>query len=144
VTVKTYHANLPPKGHPNRNGVALLQNFFEGVSLEVRTRGFAVVRLPLIAALFKEADQAPEVSRLQALARRRDLSATLRGSRTRVVFRRRWRGYEFPVGETADTWQRASGEAFCDLCRFQFREHPADEAEPTTLRVLCSGRRVKL
>lgn len=135
--------NVPPKGHPNRNGVALLQNFFEGVKLEVNARGFVVVRLPLIVGLFADAGQPAEVSRLQALARRRGLSAILRASRTRVVFRRRWRGDEFPEGETADSWTRADGSAVCDLCRFQFREHPADEATPA-LRVLCSGRRVKL
>lgn len=137
-----YHTNLPAK-HPNRSALGLLQNFFAGAALEVKTRGYCAAAVALVKGLFDNAAEPVNVPLLQAEAEPHDMTATLDRRRRVVVFRRLWRGDEFPEGETADTWLRASGEVFCEVCGYQFRDHPADLSEPS-LQVLCSGRRVKL
>jgi hypothetical protein len=109
----------------------------------VKARGFCVSTVALVKGLFDNAAEPVNVPLLQAEAEPHGLTATLDRRRRVVVFRRLWRGDEFPEGETADTWQRASGEVFCEVCGYQYREHPRDAGEPS-LQILCAGRRVKL
>lgn len=134
-----YHANLPPKTDPARGAVGLLQNFFEGVALEVAARGFCVVNLNLCVGLLSNAGLPPVTRDFQEMALRYGLTAVIVGARKKVVFR----VFHPPANEHAENFLRADGGLLCDLCGFELREHPTD-ALFNWIRVRCDGRRVKL
>lgn len=134
-----YHADLPEKTDPARLPLALLQNFFEGVRLEVNARGFCVVAAALVAGHFAATGKAQTVPLLRDEALRYGLTAVLDRRKKEVVFR----AFHDPDNAHAETFIRAGGDVFCESCGYQLREHPED-ALFNWLRVRCDGRRVKL
>lgn len=117
----------------------LLENFWTGVELDVRTKKFSRRRIAHFQTLHFDAtgEDLTSVSALSAIAKRRGLSVVMRRRDKELIFRR------FFAPEGIETAERASGEARCSACEMILYDHPDDE-RAAAIRIDCEGRAWKV
>jgi hypothetical protein len=122
-------------GDPKTEDKALLENFWSGVEMEVRTQKFAVVKSDLLRGLHFNAtgEELLAFSALSEISKKRGFSVVLRRRENKLTFRR------FVKLDDSGNVDRASGEARCSACSQILYDHPESE-DAASVRIDCDGR----